>query len=154
MSTIPKIRSISTNTNKAKTKKLPPTPLLLPGLEYLEEHSSLGTGAFITKFFFYLGKGPVMFNFETRSNFICMAGILSTKSTSLLFAWRGSVPTVPGESRLYFPVGTNIKLTDVYTTAQTVPAQLGRGWHRHTAGPEKYIWKEHLDADYYTLKFL
>lgn len=66
-----------------------------------------------------------MFNFGTRSNIICMPGIFSTKSTSVVLAWCGSVPTVAVESRFYFPVGTNIKLTDVYTTAQTVPAQLG-----------------------------
>ncbi|NWZ70091.1 EHBP1 protein, partial [Acrocephalus arundinaceus] len=90
------------NKNKTKTKKLPPTPLFLPGMEYFDEHSSLGTGGFITNFF-YLGKGPVMFNFETRSKFICMPGIFSTKSTSQLLAWHGSMPTVAGESHLYFP---------------------------------------------------
>lgn len=62
-------------------------------------------------FFFYLGKGPVMFNFETRSNFICMPGIFSTKGTSQLLAWRGLMPTVAVESRLYFPVGSVWGLT-------------------------------------------
>lgn len=76
--------------------------------------SSLGIGRFVTfifLFFFYLGKGPVMFNFETRSNFICMPGIFSTKGTSQLLAWRGLMPTVPVESRLYFPVGSVWGLT-------------------------------------------
>lgn len=118
---------------QTKPKKLPPTPppLLLPGMEYMEEHISLGTGAFVTGlffvFFFNLAKGPAMFNFETRSSFMCTPGIFSSEGPSLSLARRGSAPAA-GESRLYFPVGSawgTPSSPDVYTAAQTLPAQRG-----------------------------
>lgn len=176
MSTIPQIRSISTDTNKQTppspkhkynqnritTPTLPPHPPLLPGMEYLEEHSSPGTGGFITDFLTLVVSIKlsilVMFNFETRSNFICMPGIFSTESTSLLLAWHGLKPTVAVESHLYFPVGSvwGPTLSSQMCT-QVLKLCLhssGRGCHKHAAEPEKYIVKELLDADYYMPGFL